>query len=197
MEDSRASTTVPVCSTGVASSSDSVRCTLLTSAVSYDRSHDLSHDWSCDKPPEPLPETTPYLLPNVSNVCGESLSVVQYAIVDVDLCGRCGTLLTERIYKRSIRMKCKDGLYRQRQRTMKRIRCLECLWVKPTILGNAAPIPQTIVRGCGIAQILNAGQDGASVCGISVCGISACGISGECGKGDKQSSNDTPGSDCV
>ena len=38
-----------------------------------------------------------------------------------------------------------------------------------------------------IAQILNAGHDGAYFCGIS----------GECGKGDKQSSDDTPGCDCV
>ena len=87
-------------------------------------------------------------------------------------------------------MKCKDGLYRQRQRTMKRLRCLECSWVKPTILGTAAPIPQTFARGCGTVQILNAGQD-------RVCGTSVCGIPLECGKGDTQSSDDNPKPDCV
>ena len=149
-------------------------------------SRDLSHDWSCDKPPEPLPEAEPNLLPTVSNVREDVQSVVQDVVLSVDGCGRCGTLLSEMIYKRSIRMKCKDGLYRQRQRTMKRLRCLECSWVKPTVLRVAEPIPQA----CGTVQILNAGQD-------RVCGTSVCGIPLECGKGDTQSSDDNPKPDCV
>ena len=101
VEDTRA---VPGCNTGVAGH--------VTSTGSHDMSRDLSHDWSCDKPPEPLPEAEPNLLPTVSNVREDVQSVVQDVVLSVDGCGRCGTLLSEMIYKRSIRMKCKDGLYR-------------------------------------------------------------------------------------
>ena len=109
-----------------------------------------------------------------------------------DLCGGCGALLTLMTYKKSLRLKCKDGLYRQRQRTMKRLRCLECSWVKPTVLGVADLDPQASVRGCGkFAQILNPSQDDVSACGNNYNSVS------DCGKGDVQTTSATPDSDCV
>ena len=56
-------------------------------------------------------------------------------------CQRCGTELREHTWKKSIRVKGKNGIYRSRAKVMCNWRCGNCNWVKPTVIGTVITKP--------------------------------------------------------
>ena len=66
-----------------------------------------------------------------------------------DVCVNCDVLLTCVEWTKPVRLRGKDGIFRKRSKKMKSLRCMDCGYVRPTILGRGHLDVQTMCKGGG------------------------------------------------
>ena len=64
-------------------------------------------------------------------------------------CGKCGQNLRTIVSRKTVRVRCPDGIYRGRSKKINSLRCLDCNWVQPTILGQKITKPFNLSSGQG------------------------------------------------
>ena len=89
----------------------------------------------------------------------------------------CDTLLTNITWKKKVRVRGADGLFRDRGKSMNSLRCLECGWVKPIILGEKTSVSPPVSKGGGTSEKTNLGKttgDFVNISGLGSAGGSGC-----------------------